>query len=151
MAELEYTINDLATALDGLDSYDPALTKRALRFLVDQGEIEALPKILPLIQHPSPAIRFVAKRAVAELRALPPERQRIRPQFHTPVETLPVSHSVPAAPLEAEQEKIAVGGAAFEESSMDPRLQKLLDAKPRRRTRPPRAGGVPMRWFHLEL
>lgn len=126
-------------ALEALESYDPALTKRALRFLVDQGDPRVLPRVLPLSQHPDAAIRFVAKRAIKELRALPMPA--------TPVSPVPG----PDPEVAAEAVPQVVGGVDLGLLGMDPRLEALLEAPARKRPRRPREGGVPLRWFDLEL
>jgi hypothetical protein len=138
-------ITTRTAALEALDSYDPAETKRGLRFLVDEGDFQALSRILPLTQHPDPAIRFVAKRAAKELRSLPPEARRTpapspsKTQFSSSQEDLEILPQVVNGP----------GAQSLQ--GIDPRLKSLLEAPLRRRPRPPRSGGVPMRWFNLEL
>lgn len=150
MAEENIEIESLPEAYDALESFDPALTKRALRIIVDLGEVTALPRILPLTQHPSPAIRFVAKRAAAELRALPPEMHRKaslptrEPVVHLPAPSEEGRGSDEAMPR-------AVGAMELDSTTMDPRIQTLLDRPTRRRPRPTTPGGVPMRWFDMEL
>jgi hypothetical protein len=150
VAEENFEITGLPEAYDALESYDPALTKRALRLIVDQGEVAALPRILPLTQHPSPAIRFVAKRAAAELRALPPEQHR-KASLPSPEPVV----SLPAPPTSSGEDTAslprAVGALDLDTTSMDPRLQSLLDRPARRRARASAPGGVPMRWFDMEL
>lgn len=139
-------IQDREAALEALESYEPATTKRALRFLVDQKDFQALPRILPLTQHPDPAIRFVAKRAARELQALPPEQRR------APVRRAAEPTELhPSAPEPQALPRAANGPDTQSLLSMDPRLQTLLEAPVRRRPRRPRSGGVPMRWFDLEL
>ena len=148
MAEENFEIEDLPEAYDALESFDPALTKRALRLIVDIGEVSALPRILPLTQHPSPAIRFVAKRAAAELRSLPPEKHRKASlPSREPVISLPAPNSAP----EGQAELRAVGALDVDPTTMDPRIQSLLDRPAKRRPRPSTPGGVPMRWFDMEL
>lgn len=152
MSETEFAITTLEAAYDALDSYDPAATKRALRYLVDAGEISALPRILPLTQHPQAAIRFVAKRAAQELRSLPPERHR-RPSLPSPgpePQRLPTRPPRPSPEAQA-RPQVVHGAPLSPDGPMDPRLEALLAAPPRRRPRRVRAGGVPMRWFDMEL
>lgn len=135
-------IRTRAQAYEALDSFEPGLTKRAMRFLVDVRDAEALPRILPLTQHPDAAIRFVAKRAVKELRQVaapiareaPPTRIPLAPEVHV-----------------EEQLPQAVGAGPTRAGRLDPRLEALL-AKPARQREPrPRAGGVPLYWFDVEL
>lgn len=124
----------LEEAYEALDSFDPALTKRALRVIVDAGDPAAIEKVLPLTQHADPALRFVAKRAVKELRALAPRRPRA------------------AAPVPTEVLPMAVGAEnTAVPATADPRLERLLQAPLRRREPKPRPGGVPLRWFDMEL
>ncbi len=132
-------IRTIEDAYQALDSFDPANTKRALRILVDAREVAALPRIMPLVGHPDAAIRFVAKRAVGELRKVIPGSARRPAQGPDPQ----------PEPMEA---KVAVGQVEpLSAASMDPRLAKLLGAPARRREPRPRAGGVPLRWFDVEL
>jgi len=135
-------IDTVEQAYEALDSFDPAWTKRALRFLVDLRDPGALERTLPLTQHSDPALRFVAKRAVRELRevAAPVQRRSPPTSLGAPEEGASEEASLPQA----------VGGSPVAWNA-DPRLEKLLKAPPRRREPPPRDGGVPMRWFDMEL
>lgn len=141
---METTIRTIEEAYEALESFDPALTKRALRVLVDAAEAAALPRVLPLTQHPSAAIRFVAKRAVRDLRA-------VAHTAPTPAREAAPTPIVAAAPPRPEEARKVVGAPAPLPVDMDPRLQRLLDAPARRREPAPRAGGVPIRWFDMEL
>lgn len=150
MADENIEIEDLPAAYDALESFDPALTKRALRLIVDLGEVSALPRILPLTQHPSPALRFVAKRAAAELRALPADKhRRASLPSRDPVVSLPAP--APASEETLEPARRVVGALDLTGAAMDPRLEALLEQPARRRPRPTSPGGVPMRWFDMEL
>lgn len=146
MEQTSPPIIDRASALEALETYDPAETKRGLRFLVDSKDFRALPQVLALTQHPDPAIRFVAKRAARELQALPPALRRA-PPVAEPIEDSAEEIEELAAPLP----KVVNGPDTASLLSMDPRLQTLLEAPLRRRPRRPLRGGVPMRWFDLEL
>ena len=136
-------IRTRAQADEALDSFEPGTTKRAVRYLVDVRDHEALPRILPLTQHPDAAIRFVAKRAVKELRSLA-----------VPVARDAVPVRIPLAPEVHVEEQIlpqAVGAPRNMSGRIDPRLEALLARPAVRRERKPRDGGVPLRWFDLEL
>ena len=61
-------MESIAAAVEALSTYDLEETKRALHYLVSQGEQAALEHILPLTAHPDVAIRYFAKRAVTILR-----------------------------------------------------------------------------------
>ncbi len=81
-------MESIAAAVEALSTYDLEETKRALQYLVTQGEQAALEHILPLTAHPDVAIRYFAKRAVSILRkraGLVPEKPPIPEVLPDPI------------------------------------------------------------------
>lgn len=71
-------MQDTAQAIDALGSFDVDVTKEALVWLADHGEITALEHVLPLSAHPDVAIRWFAKKALRALRER--ARAQVRPR-----------------------------------------------------------------------
>jgi len=70
----EEVVENIAQAIEALESYDLERTKEALHYLIRAGELRAIEHILPLTQHPDVALRHFAKKLFGTWKAA--SRQR---------------------------------------------------------------------------